>query len=282
MTVEYAQRHFPALCRPRLVESHKGSFGTLGVIGGAPGMTGAALLAARAALVQGAGKVKVGFVQDLPFAVDALHPELMLMRADQLLRSSDMTVCVAGMGMGLDEKSLGLLFQVFRATIDIPLVLDADGLTLLAQGQIGAGRRNRALVLTPHPQEAARLLDCDVGEVQGARARAAVAISKKYDAWTVLKGHKTVICSPQGDTQTNCTGNPGLASGGTGDVLAGMLGACLAQGIEAAQAVPGAVWLHGAAADLLVDEGVGPIGLTASEVVLAARRVRNSLVMTER
>lgn len=281
MTVEYARQHFPALCRPRLADSHKGSFGTVGVIGGAPGMTGAALLAARAALMQGAGKVKVGFVDDLPFVVDPSHPELMLGRADQLLRSGQMTVCVAGVGMGLDEKSLGLLYQVFRATLDIPLVLDADGLTLLAQGKIGAGARNRALVLTPHPQEAARLLDCDVADVQQGRARAAVAISKKYEAWTVLKGHKTVICSPQGDTHVNNTGNPGLASGGTGDVLAGMLGACLAQGIEAVQAISGAVWLHGAAADLLVREGTGPIGLTATDVLLAARRVRNAMVMTD-
>ncbi len=279
MTVEYARRHFPALCRPRAAESHKGSFGTLGIIGGAPGMTGAALLAGRAALLQGVGKVKLGFVQELPFAVDPMHPELMLHRAEDLLRAGDMTVCVAGVGMGLDEKSLGLLYQLFRATINIPLVLDADGLNLLAQGKIGAGKRNRPLVLTPHPQEAARLLDCEVGQVQEARARAAVDISKKYDAWTVLKGHKTVISSPQGDTQTNCTGNPGLASGGTGDVLAGIMGACLAQGVEAAQAVPGAVWLHGAAADLLVQDGVGPIGMVAGEVLVAARRVRNSIVM---
>ncbi|PJX25866.1 NAD(P)H-hydrate dehydratase [Advenella sp. S44] len=281
MTVEYARQHFPALCRPRPADSHKGSFGTVGIIGGAPGMAGAALLAGRAALMQGAGKVKIGFVQDLPFMADPVHPELMLERADTLLRTGQMTVCVAGMGMGLDEKSLGLLYQIFRATLDIPLVLDADGLTLLAQGKLGAGARNRALVLTPHPQEAARLLDCEVEEVQQGRARAAVAISKKFDAWTVLKGHKTVICSPQGDTRTNNTGNPGLASGGTGDVLAGMLGACLAQGVETSQAVSGAVWLHGAAADLLVNEGTGPVGLTATDVLLAARRVRNSIVISD-
>ncbi len=279
MTVEFARRHFPSLCRPREADSHKGTFGTVGVIGGAPGMTGAALLAGRAALFQGAGKVKIGFVQEPPFAVDPVHPELMLQRAEDLLRAGDMTVCVAGVGMGLDEKSLGLLYQLFRATMNVPLVLDADGLTLLAQGKIGAGKRNRPLILTPHPQEAARLLDCEVGQVQEARAKAAVAISKKYDAWTVLKGNKTVICSPTGDTQTNSSGNPGLATGGTGDVLAGILGACLAQGIEASQAVPGAVWLHGAAADLLVQEGVGPIGMVAGEVQVAARRVRNSIVI---
>src|SRR5690606_26352875 len=140
-------------------------------------------------------------------------PELMLSSADSMLRSNQMTVCVAGVGMGLDEKSLGLLYKVFRASMDIPLVLAADGLTSLAQGKIGAGTRNRVLVLTPHPLEAARLLDCDVAEVQQGRARAAVAISRQYDAWTVLKGHDTIICSPQGDTRVNVTGNPGLASG---------------------------------------------------------------------
>src|SRR5690606_20462375 len=118
MTVDYARQHFPALCRPRLADSHKGSYGTVGIIGGAPGMTGAALLAGRSALMLGAGKVKIGFVDDVPFAVDVLHPELMLSSADSLLRSNQMTVCVAGVGMGLDEKSLGLLYQVFRASMD--------------------------------------------------------------------------------------------------------------------------------------------------------------------
>src|SRR5690606_30976462 len=111
MTVDYARQHFPALCRPRLTDSHKGSFGTVGVIGGAPGMTGAALLAAWAALMQGASKVQIGFVDDLPFVVDPSHPELLLGRADQLPRSEQMPVCVAGVGMGLDQKSLGSLYQ---------------------------------------------------------------------------------------------------------------------------------------------------------------------------
>ncbi len=277
MTIEYARRHFPALCRARAADSHKGTYGAVAVIGGAPGMTGAALLAGRAALYQGAGKVYIGFAQSVPLPIDVQQPELMLGQADELLQRPGMTAYVAGVGMGLDQAALALLQRVFKASAAMPLVLDADGLTLLARGQIKPGQRQGPLVMTPHPLEAARLLGWTAEQVQQARPRAAVEISKKYGAWTVLKGHKTVIATPTGDTQTNPTGNPGLASGGTGDVLAGMIGACLAQGLPVAQAVPGAVWLHGAAADQLAAEGTGPIGMTASEVLLAARHLRNRL-----
>lgn len=135
-------------------------------------------------------------------------------------------------------------------------------------------------ILTPHPSEAARLLHCETSDIQADRAGAAREIVERYQAWVVLKGHQTLIASPSGLLISNQTGNPGLASGGTGDVLAGMIGALLAQSIPIEQAVSGAVWLHGAAADYLVSQGIGPIGMCATEVIEAARTLRNQLIFT--
>ncbi|HEY9271611.1 ADP/ATP-dependent (S)-NAD(P)H-hydrate dehydratase, partial [Achromobacter sp.] len=118
-------------------------------------------------------------------------------------------------------------------------------------------------------------LGCGAAEVQADRPGSAWKLAQRYRAWVVLKGAGTVVCSPDGDLRVNTSGNPGLATAGTGDVLAGMLGSLIAQQLPLDQAVAGAVWLHGAAADALVAQGVGPIGLTAGELADAARALRN-------
>jgi len=266
----------PALFVARPVDSHKGTFGTVAILGGGPGMVGAPILAGRAALKTGAGKVFVGFAQtDCPMPCDPLQPELMLRDADALLQTRPpVDAWVAGCGLGMSGQASSMLRTLFGLRGNTPLVLDADGLNLLAAGRLppwGPG----PVILTPHPAEAARLLGCTAREIQANRQHAARALAHQHQAWVVLKGAGTLVCRPDGQCTMNSTGNPGLATAGTGDVLAGMMGSLIAQGIALDQAVPGAVWLHGAAADALVAAGLGPIGLTAGELADAARQLRN-------
>jgi len=255
---------------------HKGSFGTLGIVGGNDGMVGAALLAARGALHLGAGKIWVGLAASNPPAVDWTQPELMLRRAHDVLEAGP-TALVAGPGMGTDARARELLAYALR--LPLPLVLDADALNLIAADPELAplvAARAQATAITPHPAEAARLLATTTAAVQEDRLSAALALAAGFRAGVVLKGAGSVLAFADGTWAINGSGNPGLASGGTGDVLAGMLGAFLAQGIGLREALALAVCLHGAAADALVAAGVGPLGLAASELAPAARRLLNA------
>lgn len=268
---------FPALFAARDPQGHKGSFGAVAILGGSSGMTGAVILAGRAALKSGAGKTYVAFTQTpLPVAYDSLNPELMLHEASTLLDDvTTMDAWVAGCGLGRTAQALFALRRLLTTRAERPLVLDADALNALANGDICATWGLGPVVLTPHPTEAARLLQTETNTVQADRPNAAKSLAKKYKAWIVLKGPNTIVCSPEGVWQKNMTGNVGLASGGTGDTLSGVLGSLLAQGLPPEDAVPAAVWLHGKAADLLVAQGIGPIGLTAGELPDAIRSVRN-------
>jgi hydroxyethylthiazole kinase-like uncharacterized protein yjeF len=254
---------------------HKGSFGTLGIVGGNDGMVGAAVLAARAALHLGVGKIWVGLAAHAPPAVDWMQPELMLRRASDVLDAGPSALGV-GPGLGTDERARALLARAL--SLPVPLVLDADALNLLATDAELArsvAARTHATALTPHPAEAARLLATTTAAVQEDRLSAALALATKFRAGVVLKGVGSVLAFADGAWAINSSGNAGLASGGTGDVLTGMLSALLAQGITLNEALACAVCLHGAAADALVEAGVGPLGLTASELAPAARRLLN-------
>ncbi len=212
---------------PRKRNSHKGSYGSLAVIGGAAGMTGAALLAARAGLKLGAGRVFVGLLQTL--AVDPLQPELMLRSPDDALAQA--TTAVIGPGLGASATAAEILRRV--ASADFPVVFDADALNLLAAHPVLAARlarRSAATVITPHPAEAARLLATTTDAVQADRVGSALELAQRFQAHVALKGCGTVTAHPDGNWRINTSGNPGLASGGTGDVLAGITGALLAQG----------------------------------------------------
>ncbi|WP_066710332.1 bifunctional ADP-dependent NAD(P)H-hydrate dehydratase/NAD(P)H-hydrate epimerase [Curvibacter delicatus] len=229
--------------------SHKGSYGDVAVIGGAPGMTGAALLAACAALHQGAGRVFVGLLDGGSLGVDANHPELMF-RPLEALDSAQLTV-VCGCGGGT-----AIATQLPRFLSKAPLaVIDADALNSIAndsqlQQQLRARHaRGRQTVLTPHPLEAARLLDTTTAAVQHDRLATAQQLAQRFYCTVVLKGSGTVIATPGITPAINPTGNALLATAGTGDVLAGMIGARLANGRSAFQAACEAVWLHGRAAD---------------------------------
>ena len=268
-------RSLPDVLRRARRNVHKGSFGTLGVLGGATGMVGAPLLAGRAALKLGSGKVWIGFAASGFPTVDMLAPELMLRSASDVPADGpDAIVVGPGLGSGDDARSL-----VERAIgCAGSLVLDADALNLIARDSDLRSKLRARLaptLATPHPAEAARLLDTDTGSIAADRLAAATAIARELNAHVVLKGAGSVLAAPNGEFDINASGGPALATAGSGDVLAGMLGALLAQGIDPRSALRYAVCLHGAAADALVDRGVGPLGLVASELADAARGLVN-------
>lgn len=272
----------PALFRKHLVSraynTHKGSFGEVGIIGGAAGMNGAALLAGRAALRLGAGRVYVSLIDEDGPSVDALQPELMLRTPQYVLDNA--SVLAIGPGLGGDSVAHYLLERALE--IERPLLLDADALNLLAREahlQRMCAQRAAPTLLTPHPGEAGRLLGADAITVQDDRLRATAALADKYQAVVVLKGCGSVIAAPDGRWFINSTGHPGMASAGMGDVLTGLIASLLAQDWPAEEALLTAVHLHGAAADRLAREGIGPIGLTASEVSDASRGVFNGWVV---
>lgn len=272
----------PALFRdvltPRPRSFHKGMAGSLGILGGARGMTGAALLAGRAALAMGAGRTYVGLLEH--FAVDFGAPELMLRHVDDVL-GQDLDAVVAGPGLGTTQHAATLVGAVLAS--DWPCVLDADALNLIAEDEDlreACGRRSADTLLTPHPAEAGRLLQSSTEDVQTDRLAAAAALATRYNAHVVLKGNGSVIVARDGHVFINATGNPGMASAGMGDVLAGILGALLAQRLSGEAALVLGVHLHGAAADALAASGNGPVGLTAGELANAARRLWNRWIVT--
>ncbi|MDD4928031.1 MAG: NAD(P)H-hydrate dehydratase [Gallionella sp.] len=292
------QKQLAASLLRRQKDSHKGMFGTVTVIGGASGMTGAALLAARAALKLGAGCVHaVLLAEDAPVA-DLLQPELMLHKASDLpdfhphpdgplaslspskregtnvksLFNSD--VLVIGCGMGRDMSAQKLL----RDSLQSPatLVLDADALNLAAahpdlHEQLVA--RQGPTVLTPHPGEAARLLACHTADIQAERVACALRLAQKFSCSVVLKGANSLCVTRDGQLFVNDTGNPGMSAPGMGDVLAGMIAAFIAQGLSADDAMLLAVHLHGAAGDELAEHTA--LGMTATEVTNQARELLN-------
>jgi hydroxyethylthiazole kinase-like uncharacterized protein yjeF len=268
---------FASHLKPRPKNSHKGMMGSVGILGGAPGMAGAALLAGRAALKLGAGRVFVGLLDDAAPAVDAGQPELMLRRPQDILATGLATALAAGPGLGQGAAALGLLRDALAA--DLPLLLDADALNLLAAHPVlteQVRRRSAPTLVTPHPLEAARLLGGDAAAVQADRVGAACALAGKLNAVTVLKGCGSVVAAPDGRWFINASGNPGMASAGMGDVLSGLAATLLAQGWDAEAAALCAVHLHGLAADLLAGGGIGPAGLTAGETIDAARHLFNA------
>ncbi|MDD5390283.1 MAG: NAD(P)H-hydrate dehydratase [Gallionellaceae bacterium] len=265
----------PARLAPRGVDCNKGDFGAVMVIGGAPGMVGAALLAARAALFCGAGKVYAG-VLDERIGLDPATPELMVTRPDALPPLPQTTCLVVGPGLGQSAAARAALLAVLD--VDRPLLLDADALNLIAadhalRDQVRA--RAAPTVLTPHPGEAGRLLGLSGAEVQSDRPGCARRLCEAFHVVAVLKGAGTLVQAPGGELWRNTSGNPGMAAPGMGDVLTGIIAALIAQGMAVEAAAVVGAWLHGAAADLALAEGLGPRGLTASELISRARRLLN-------
>jgi hydroxyethylthiazole kinase-like uncharacterized protein yjeF len=265
---------FSRLLLPRPRNTHKGRHGDAAVLGGDVGMVGAALLAGRAALWLGTGRVYVGLLDPRAPAVDCSRPELMLRAPAQL--PEDLSALAVGPGLGTSSDAQALLESAL--TREFPLVVDADALNLIARDstlQAAVAARSMPTLLTPHPAESARLLGIDTASVQGNRLAAALQLASRYRSHVVLKGCGSVIAAPDGRWFINTTGHPGMATAGMGDVLTGLALSLLAQRWPPEEALLAAVHLHGAAADRLAREGIGPIGLTASEVVDASRGVFN-------
>ncbi|HXU93524.1 MAG TPA: NAD(P)H-hydrate dehydratase [Gallionella sp.] len=276
----------------RQKDSHKGQFGIVAVIGGASGMVGAPLMAARAALKLGAGCVHVGLLAENAPVVDPMQPELMLHKASDLIRlvplpnplpksgeganvKNNFDVLAIGCGLGRDLAAQKLLHDAMNT--DAALVLDADALNILAQRpdlRTTLLGRKAATVITPHPGEAARLLGCEIDEVQADRAAAVQQLAKKFGATVVLKGADSLCATRDGKLHVNQTGNPGMSAPGMGDVLTGMIAAFIAQGMSADNALLLAVHLHGAAGDELAKQ-VATIGMSATEVTEWARWLLN-------
>lgn len=256
--------------RPRPRDSHKGTFGSVLALAGSARYRGAALLAAEGALRAGAGLVTLASVEPVLAAASARLPECCLLpcidgaeggispESLSLLRRQKAAVLLAGPGLGYTAQSTAraaetrTLIQQLLSSFAGCAVLDADGLNAAA-GLLSAGQPlphpAGALVLTPHPGEMARLTGLSTGAVNADREGIARRFAQQWDAVVLLKGMSTIIAAPDGRCFVNPTGNPGLARGGSGDALAGILAALLACGLEAADAAACAAWLHGAAAD---------------------------------
>ncbi len=279
LQAEYFQEgEFRSCFRARPVDGHKGTFGHLLIMGGSRGKTGAICLAAEAALRSGAGLVTVAAPRSSQFIIAGKLTEAMTeglpetpvgepsyhaAEALKELYTRKKAACI-GPGLGLSREAT-IFCQEVVARCPLPLVVDADGLNALAGALDLLKGASEPRILTPHPGEMARLLDCTVKDVQGDRMGAARRLAVETGATVVLKGYSTVTCEPSGRMAINSTGNSGMGTGGMGDCLTGIIGALLAQGYTPWDAARAGVYAHGRAADLLARTS-GPYGYLAGEV----------------
>jgi NAD(P)H-hydrate epimerase len=267
----------------RLADDHKGRTGHLLVIAGATGKTGAAAMTANAALRAGAGLVTLSLPEALNPVAEAQLIEamtlplpdkgtgLILEEAFETLtaQASGKQALAIGPGLGTESHTRNLVLRVVK-DLKLPLVIDADGLNNLVGHTALLRHRSAPTVLTPHPGEMARLTGVSVKQIQQDRLNSARKVAMEHQVYVVLKGARTVVADPQGYAWINPTGNAGMASGGMGDVLTGMIAGFLAQGCSALEASVAAVYLHGLAADMLSTNM--PWGYLATEVIEAIPR----------
>lgn len=268
----------PGLLPPRAPQTHKGDAGRVFLLAGAVGYSGAAALCVQGALRTGAGLVTLGIPKRLhdPMAeklteamlkplAETTDGSLSLQALPEILRAIEPMDAV-GIGPGLSQQpQTKELVRRLLPQVTKPLVLDADGLNAVAE-DVGLLRKlNLPIVLTPHPGEMGRLARLSPEDVQRDRERIASEFAKRYRVIVVLKGHHTVVASFDGMTFVNDTGNPGMASGGCGDVLTGVIAALMGQQLPPLEAARLGVYLHGLAGDLVAKER-GEIGLIASDV----------------
>jgi len=286
---------FSTLPLVRPIDSNKGTFGHVLLVAGSLGKSGAAILGGLAALRTGAGLVTVATPDVVLPIVAAAHPEYMTeslevtpagtiargnLDRDQFAKLLQGKTCLAlGPGLGTHPETQEFIRDVVR-TNSLPMILDADGLNAFAgQGDLLSERAAKFLVVTPHPGEMARLLFTTTKAVQADRVQVAMDAARRWKAFVLLKGFHTLLAAPDGAVFVNTTGNAGLAKGGSGDVLTGVLAALTAQfGTEDwLRVLALGAYLHGAAADSLVDDGDAS-GLLASDVALAVPHAREELI----
>lgn len=247
-------------------EAHKGDFGRIYILAGSVGYTGAPVFCANAAVRTGSGLVFLGVPEDIWSVVavkcNEAMPHPVSLDADTLLgRMASCDAVAIGPGLGL---GVGELVHCLVPRVEQPLVLDADGLNALAGHLDLLGSRTASTVLTPHEGEFARLTGCELPVAD--RAAAALDIAQRYHCTVVLKGHRTVTAAPDGRVWLNTTGNPGMAKGGSGDVLAGMIVSLIGQGFPVPESAAMAVWLHGRAGDLAAQR-FGEYAMTPSDLL---------------
>ncbi len=277
-TMLLTQESVGALVRPRTLDAHKGDFGHLLVLAGARGKSGAALLSGGAALRVGTGLVTLAGPSSLNTIFSSVLVEAMSIpmpeRHDGSLALNESAVADAvqgksaiafGPGTGVSSDTIGLT-QWLLLNSTIPLVIDADGINCLATDLAVLRKARVPVILTPHPGEMARLVKTSNAEVQSQRLEVARTFALQHRCYLVLKGSRTVIAAPDGRAWVNPTGNPGMASGGMGDVLTGIVGGLLAQGYTPESACQLGVFLHGFVGDLAADEK-GEVGILARDLI---------------
>ncbi|MBF0455143.1 MAG: NAD(P)H-hydrate dehydratase [Magnetococcales bacterium] len=281
---------------PRPADGHKGRFGHLLIVAGSIGKEGAATLTALGALRTGPGLVSVATPEACRAIIAAKLTEAMTLplpqgeeianRADQWLSKIidsgiRPTALAIGPGLGTGPTPSRFVHKLLSHFPDCPTLLDADGLNILAAGgetiETRVSQRSAPLILTPHPGELARLRNLSVVEIQADRLGIARQTAQQWQVWLVLKGADTLIAAPDGRIWINENGNSGLASGGSGDLLSGIISGTLTQGWPVESAVRGGVWLHGAAGDQAAKEREGEAGLLAGDLLAHLVQLRNGL-----
>jgi NAD(P)H-hydrate epimerase len=264
---------------PRLAATHKGTYGHVAIIAGSPGRSGAAVLAARGAIRSGAGLVSVATDEETAKLVNAGSIESMTFSGDDVASFvANKDAVLIGPGLADDDASYERIRRLVDA-IELPMVIDASALNAFASSANDLNPHHRPRIITPHPGELARLVGSTAHQINAHRIDAAREAASVTGCIVVLKGFQTLIAEPGGHVNVNPTGNPGMASGGMGDVLGGMIAALLARGVDPFDAAMTAVYLHGFAGDMLKDE-MGDIGLAAGDLAeripLAIKRLREA------
>jgi ADP-dependent NAD(P)H-hydrate dehydratase / NAD(P)H-hydrate epimerase len=273
-------RDFASLIGPRPAESNKGKYGHVLVVGGAVGKAGSVAMAGMSALRAGAGLATVATAKSALPTVAGFHPEVMT----EALSETEVGTISAGAAQQLEELAKGKsvlaigpgisrfpetsgLVRAMVSKSDVPIVLDADGLNAFEGKTNELTGKGRVLVITPHPGEMARLVGCSIGDVQNDRLNTARRFAREHELIVVLKGHRTLVVQPGGEAWVNPTGNPGMSTGGTGDILTGMVAAMIAQNPkDTLLAVCAAVYLHGLAGDVMA-ESVGEHSMVATDLL---------------
>lgn len=264
----------------RNLDCHKGDFGKLGLLCGSINYPGAALLSCMGAIRSGVGITELFCPESIYGVLAGKLPEVIMFDFDtnktnikyfnrthavKIIQNVDgFNAFVIGCGIGFNPSTRDFIFTLLTG-LNLPIILDADGINCAAPHINVLPERTGKLILTPHPGELARLLRCEVSAVQADRCGAAITAAKKIRAVIVLKGFETVIASPNGQIMINKTGCPGMAKGGSGDVLAGIIGGFVAQGIEPFEASAAGVYIHGIAGEI-TQELLGQYSMLPSEL----------------
>jgi hydroxyethylthiazole kinase-like uncharacterized protein yjeF len=254
---------FSKLLPKRRPATHKGDYGRVLIVAGSPGMTGAAVLAARGALRAGAGLTYLAVPRNLVNFVDSMTPEVITLPFENINKIRADAIAI-GPGLGIGKQTQKLV----KSLISTPcsLIIDADALNVISKDLSLLEKAKTKVIITPHPGEMSRLIKKSVEYIQKNRVSVAKEAAQHFGCMVVLKGYKTVVADPSGKAFTNPTGNPGMASGGVGDVLTGMIAGFIAQRIGPWDASLLAVYLHGLAGDLAAKEK-GEYGMIASDLV---------------